>query len=223
MDLLCFLPAERYAPPRLPYSGSLGRRFPTFPAGASCAPPSVICSAKTAASPSRVASLSLATRYLDCYPCFVSPVSGSPAAGSPSTDARTLLTRSPHLLSQYPGICQGDQRLSQVPELPLCVHAPLSDPGGVPQTGLDVCGTAAFRSRDDVGFLPLLRDYPLTTIIGISGFNNAACTLATPGTGLPLRGLPAGSLLTCLLGFGQVGLTPTGQRSTHFIGSSPNP
>jgi len=55
----------------------------------------------------------------------------------------------------HSGCCsQGDGRLSRVPGLPLCSHAPLSDPGGVPSARLGAARTAAFRSVDTVGFGP---------------------------------------------------------------------
>ncbi len=47
---------------------------------------------------------------------------------------------------------QGDGRLSRVPGLPFCSHAPLSDPGGVPSACLDADRTAAFRCLHTVGF-----------------------------------------------------------------------
>jgi hypothetical protein len=50
------------------------------------------------------------------------------------------------------GLSQGDGRLSRVPGLPLCPHAPLSDPGGVLPTRLDANRTAAFQSLHTVGF-----------------------------------------------------------------------
>jgi len=50
------------------------------------------------------------------------------------------------------GCSQGDGRLSRVPGLPLCPHAPLSDPGGVPPACLGAVWTAAFRRVDAVGF-----------------------------------------------------------------------
>src|SRR6266404_623407 len=48
---------------------------------------------------------------------------------------------------------QGDGRLSRVPGLPFCSHAPLSDPGGVPSARLGANRTAAFRSLHIVGFV----------------------------------------------------------------------
>src|SRR5512135_1499040 len=50
------------------------------------------------------------------------------------------------------GCSQGDGRLSRVPGLPLCPHAPLSDPGGVPFACPGANRTAAFRCLDTVGF-----------------------------------------------------------------------
>ena len=47
---------------------------------------------------------------------------------------------------------QGDGRLSRVPGLPLCTHAPLSDPGGVPSARLDADRTTAFRTLNAVSF-----------------------------------------------------------------------
>jgi len=47
---------------------------------------------------------------------------------------------------------QGDGRLSRVPGLPTCPHAPLSDPGGVLPACLGANRTAAFHALDNVGF-----------------------------------------------------------------------
>jgi len=47
---------------------------------------------------------------------------------------------------------QGDGRLSRVPGLPFCPHAPLSDPGGVLSACLVADRTAAFRCLHIVGF-----------------------------------------------------------------------
>ena len=47
---------------------------------------------------------------------------------------------------------QGDGRLSRVPGLPICPHAPLSDPGGVPPACLGANRTAAFQCMHTVGF-----------------------------------------------------------------------
>src|SRR3974390_2578752 len=65
-----------------------------------------------------------------------------------------------------PGCCsQGDGRLSRVPGLPFCPHAPLSDPGGVPLARHGASRTAALPALHWVGFgfgcpnLSLLHDY----------------------------------------------------------------
>jgi len=52
-------------------------------------------------------------------------------------------------------------RSSRVPRLPLCVHAPLADPGGVLSTRHDVSRTAAFRYVQTVSFTRLSPRYPL--------------------------------------------------------------
>jgi len=70
------------------------------------------------------------------------------------------------------------------------MHAPLSDPGGVPHTRQNASGTVAFRCVQTVGF-PLstaLRDILLSTTIHISGLNHAACILALSSFVLPLLG-----------------------------------
>ena len=56
--------------------------------------------------------------------------------------------------------------------------------------------------------LPATEHRRLTTTLSISGLHHAACLLATPGSVRPLTGRHAGSLLTCWLGFNQVGLAP---------------
>src|SRR5438128_9622983 len=99
------------------------------------------------------------------------------------------------------------------------MHAPLSDPGGVLRTRHTAPRTVAFRRLQTVGF-PLctaLRDILLSTTIHISGLNDAACILATPGSVRPLAGRHAGSLLTGWLSVSQVGfepywLAPTGEQ-----------
>jgi hypothetical protein len=66
----------------------------------------------------------------------------------------------------------------------------------------------------------------MTTTIHFSGLHHAACLLATPGSVRPLTGRHAGSLLTCWLGFNQVGLAPCGAHllgnNNLFHGLSPN-
>jgi len=54
----------------------------------------------------------------------------------------------------------GNIRLSQVPELSLCVHAMISDPGGVPFARHSAPGTAAFRWVDTSALAPVFWSYP---------------------------------------------------------------
>jgi hypothetical protein len=110
------------------------------------------------------------------------------------------------------------------------MHAPLLDPGGVLDACLRASRAAAFRPLETVGFPldPALRDILLSTTIRISGLHHAACILATPGSVPPLAETHAGSLLTCWLGFRQVGLEPFPvlthwATTTNFMGLRPIP
>ena len=71
-----------------------------------------------------------------------------------------------------------------------------------------------------------LKDILVSTTLLISGLHHAACILATPGSVPLLAETHAGSLLTCWLGFRQVGLEPTGLHplgnSNQFHGIAPN-
>ena len=102
---------------RLPYSGSLGPRFPTFPA-CLLGRPSVLCSAKTARSPSRNAPF--VTSRCDTLltpPGFVCPVLlGSLRGEVASAPAPGLFSIRQTSFPVYP---QGDNWLSQVPVLPI--------------------------------------------------------------------------------------------------------
>jgi hypothetical protein len=82
-----------------------------------------------------------------------------------------------------------------------------------------------------VGFpLVLTReDIPLTPTIHISGLNDAACVLTTPGFTHPMQAMHAGSLPTGWLGVRRVGCEPSAAGS-HPLGHdnefhvlSPNP
>ena len=117
-------------PPALRYCALL--RLPSsVPVGALCAP----------------------FRYLGLTRCALCPSQLAPGLArllATSTSKRQGVDCAGHLCS---GVCsQGDGRLSRVPGLPLCPHAPLSDPGGVPSACLDANRTAAFRSVHTVGF-----------------------------------------------------------------------
>jgi hypothetical protein len=91
--------------------------------------------------------------------------------------------------SPNPGVVPGDRWFSHVPELPLCRHAPLSDPGGVLRTGHTAPRTAAFRRMQTVGFD---RDTTAallwSTTLHISGLPHAACLLAPSSFVRPLLG-----------------------------------
>ena len=137
--------------------------------------------------------LSLVPRYLACFPRSWSPHRARGLVEAPSP-RQGLWSPGPPLRA-----CgQGDRWLSQVPELPLWLHAPLSDPGGVLDTRHTASRTAAFRRLHTVGFplKPSLRDILLSTTLPISKRHDAACLLATPGFVRPLAGRPAGALLT---------------------------
>jgi hypothetical protein len=73
-----FHPTERYARLRLPFSGSLGLHFPTFPVAArSVLRPSVLCSATTADGSSRITSLVAGDTIPTLLSWFVLRVCGS--------------------------------------------------------------------------------------------------------------------------------------------------
>ena len=126
--------------------------------------------------------------------------------------ARALVVPVP-LIFRPSGV-QGDSRLSQVRELPLCAHAPAYDPGGVPLTRL-------LRLRDCcLPRSPPCRLSPLSRVIlsvhnhiSFSGFHVAACTFASPLLRTPpLRDRASVPLLACWLGFGLAGFSPAGQH-----------
>ena len=79
-------------------------------------------------------------------------------------------------------------------------------PGDLPCRTQD-CGLPATGHRR-LSPQSLLRIILLSTTLLFSGLHHAACLLATPGSIHPLAGMHAGSLLTCWLGFDQVGLEP---------------
>jgi hypothetical protein len=108
--------------------------------------------------PSRIASL-LARFPLPCASSNVRvPFPAHSQAEAPPS-ARSFVTPV-HLTIRLAS--QGDRWLSQVPELPLWRHAPLSDPGGVPQRiARAASGTAAFHPLHGVGFPPSCKSaYP---------------------------------------------------------------
>src|SRR6266849_2342905 len=95
------------------------------------------------------------SRYLACFRVFVVSHEGAWSSGSPRP-RQGLWSPGPPLRE----CAQGDRWLSHVPELPLCMHAPLSDPGGVLRTRHTAPRIAAFRRLHTVGvpLEPALRD-----------------------------------------------------------------
>jgi len=180
----------RYPRRRLPSSGSLGTSVPHLPDQESCSRPAVLCSATTANGPPRGRSVlpllprSLGSRLWLCVPW----------SRKAHVRGRRLLS-TPGVLPSLggtptPDCTQGDPWLSQVPELPLGLHAPLSDPGGVLNTRLVVSRTAAFRSLHTVGFcLDPAEAILLTTTLHISGLNDAAYMLVPSSFVRPLLGV----------------------------------
>ena len=147
---------KRHARLHLPSSGSLGSRFPTFPAFRLLGhryydplrrPLLRLGSLRVALDPRYLA----LTRLRSCpmtarFPGRVRPVHAWPLLypGLPVPVSRARRWRS-----------------SRVPRLPLCVHAPLADPGGVLSTRHCVSRTGAFRQIQNVGFPRLAPGYPL--------------------------------------------------------------
>src|SRR5262249_29307366 len=149
-------PRNRAARLRLPSSGSLGHRFPTFPTRSAplpacgtmlrsdCqwpisgsfgapSPPPIPCIARLSLCPFSYKARVRGWRLLSTPGVFTVPV------GTPTPDCT-----------------QGDLWLSQVPEAPPDMHAPRSDPGGVLRPRHTALRTAAFRPLHPVGF-PSLR------------------------------------------------------------------
>ena len=170
---------------RLPSRGSLGPHFPTF--------------------------LGTMRRY-DCH----LPVSGSFTCRSfPATLPASIVRGLPYGLvagrklpvtpgplvtrSPTPGLSSRRPMAlpsSRVPPVKPCpALRPRWCPAHSPKRTQDCC-------------LPATENRRLTTTLSISGLHHAAYLLATPGSVRPLTGRHAGSLLTCWLGFNQVGLAP---------------
>ena len=165
-SLSCVVPTGCFARRRLPCHGSLGPRFPTF--------------------------LGTMRRY-DCplalsgsFTCrsFPDTLRASRCLWFPQR-ARGVVEAPTHRQGFWsPGppfrdSRQGARWLSQVPEFPLCRHAPLSDPGGVLCTRHNARRTAAFQRLDTVG-LP-------TTYIFRGSMTRPTCSLHPAPYG-PLQG-----------------------------------
>src|SRR5262245_48603279 len=118
--------------------------------------------------------LALAPRDLaGCWP-FVVSLPGSESGRNSPTTPGPLVSRSP-----MPGVGQGDRWLSHVPELPLCLHAPLLAPGGGLRPRPAAPRPAAGRPRETVG-VPLGMAWRVilwSTPLPLSGLDPAVCIL----------------------------------------------
>jgi hypothetical protein len=160
---------------------------PVGPVGLGSPPSPVLCSAKTALLP--------LSRPFACR-SHPDTLSASVRSWCPQRARTRVEAPRPRQGLWSPGppvreCSQGDRWLSQVPESPLWMHAPLLDPGGVLGTRLVAPRTAAFRPLETVGF-PLgtaLRGILVSTTLHISGRNHAACILAPSSSALPLLGV----------------------------------
>lgn len=118
--------------------------------------PSVLCPAKTTASPPQFSSR--CTRSpIPCMHHFVRGPLGSPVDSVPRlpTPGRCI----PVYRSRFPAA--RSWRFSQVPRLPLkCVHAPLADSGGVPAACHNATRTLAFQRIQPVSFPHPRMGYP---------------------------------------------------------------
>jgi hypothetical protein len=123
-------------------------------------------------------------------------------------DRRTpLATRKIFDVPALPSCCTGlflarGSQTSQVPESTLCTHAPLFDPGWLDTTTVTECHRVLPSAcLERVGF-PRLYNF--------SGFDDAACVLATTVLHAYPHGSRAEFATDLLTGFGRVGLAPTG-------------
>src|SRR5215470_16752490 len=98
------------------------------------------------------------------------------------------------------------------------MHAPLLDPGGVLRTRPCALRTAAFRPLETVG-VPLctvLRVILLSTTLPFRGSMTRPASLFHPASYAHCWVCTWMGLLTCWLGFDQVGLEPFSVR-THWV------
>ena len=120
---------------------------PGGPLGLGSPPSQVLCSAKTTSLPvsGRFACRSLPDTLRASVRLWC-PLRARVLVEAPRSTPGPVVNRSPG-----PVMAPGDGWRSHVPELPLEMPAPLSDPGGVRGTRPDAPRTAAFRSTDGVG------------------------------------------------------------------------
>jgi len=187
---------------------------PVGSVGLGSPPSSVLCAAKTARSPSRVASLALASQYLVCFLilCSLRLVHGRKLPSTPGL-----------LVTRYPSSSGGSHKeRAGSPKFP---SFPSDDMLRSPQTPVVSCRLAV----PPAGLLPSTRARVSafspasvgiilwTTTLLISELDDAAYRLATPGSVQPLTKLHAGSLLSCWLSVTQVGLEST---NSHPLGNT---
>ncbi len=140
---------------------------------------SLLCSAKTTASPSQVASLCRSLPDTSLVPIqFVSLLARQRAGDSPLAPGPLV-----YRFAYFSGCSLTRRsRSSRVPRLPLCAHAPFSDSGGVLSACHIASRTRAFRQIKTVGFPQFSTGLSFRTTTNLfSELYNAACTLATPG------------------------------------------
>ena len=181
-----------------PLVGPLGLGSPPSRSRPERPRPAVLCLAKTARCPSQGASL-VAGSPIPCPLPHGLCSSRLVARGESSHPTPGLL------VNRYPSSSGGGDKETagslQFPNYP-CEYMPrsqtpvVSHPLGLTGIGLLPSGRCK-PSAFPLGFSERLSCW--TTIIPISGFNHAACTLATPGSIPPLTGTHAGSLLTWCL------------------------
>jgi hypothetical protein len=178
-------PLECSARRRLPSRGSLGPHFPTF-----------------RGSMRRYDCHLTLSGFFACH-SFPDPLRASLVRGLPAGLVAWLKRPAHARAFGHPVPHSGTVTRSQValpssrvPPLKTCpALRPRWCPAHSPKRTQDCC-------------LPATENRRLTTTLSISGLHHAACLLATPGSIRPLTGRHAGSLLTCWLGFNQVGLAP---------------
>ncbi len=165
--------------------------------------PSVLCSATTATTPSRRPSVVPRSPIPWCDPLLHSQPG---PRTTPPRWARRFSTPAPRS-GTFPRsvVALPSSRVTPLNACPALRPrwCPQHSPYRVQDCCLPrACNASAFPSRWHA------RAILLTTTIHISGLNDAACILATPGSIPPITGAHAGSLLTGWLGVSQVGLEP---------------
>ncbi len=221
MSLPSFFPAERHARLRLPCRGSFGPQFPTFSATAFLLRHRYYAPLSLPTSHLGSLRLSLTSRYFAGFPPFVSRLRFISRRGNASLMPGLLFRRYPFSSGYL------RQRLIGSPKFPSYPFECMPRP----QTPVESCPLTIARS----GLLPSARCTasaftPLTagklsilsTTIHISGLTSRPTPLLHPVPNTPLLESLAGSLLTCWLGFSQVGLGRSSVRtdwvtSTNFL------